>query len=516
MSNPLMPAAAAAAPVQRSGLQLLQESTSLPANWWLYSEAWEAIEKLCSRLAGASMVPQDFQGKPGNVFVALMAGLPLGLSALTCLQSIAVINGRPTLWGDAPVAQVLAHPSLVNIEETVSGTIKEGNRAHTVKVTRRLPSGVVRVVERSFSMDDAKTAKLWDKRGSTGQPTPWVTAPDRMLYNRARAFALRDSFADVLRGIRLAADADDGEPETIRPATFAVEAEAGAPAVQEVRITSGFVPEPEEPKPPAKEPRTRGKGKSKADAEPAAAAEAPKMTSADARGGEIVDPDPMGIADAQGQPIADPDFAVDDAATQPMEPQIHNLAKLTQQQPAEPKEVPLTKPQQTQLRAVPNEPEAAKKPAGLAHLPGWANMPQHEGVLGVLTVDGRPRTVHLSLAVWTAKHPMPNGKAGDVILRLLPGAADQPQLFVHAGSIFVTGNAKDQALVHLVRDAIVQSIMVLAPKAQVAAQELLAECNALAADTGQELDSFTEATLRTLVVFRAHLFNLANGTGAEV
>jgi hypothetical protein len=44
-----------------------------------------------------------------------------------------------------------------------------------------------------LSVADAK-GRLWTRKG------PWEHYPQRMLQMRARAFALRDGFADVLRG----------------------------------------------------------------------------------------------------------------------------------------------------------------------------------------------------------------------------------------------------------------------------------------------------------------------------
>jgi hypothetical protein len=60
-----------------------------------------------------------------------------------------------------------------------------------------------------FSVADAKKAGLWGKQG------PWTQYPKRMLQLRARGFALRDAFPDVLRGLVTAEEAQDypqGEP----------------------------------------------------------------------------------------------------------------------------------------------------------------------------------------------------------------------------------------------------------------------------------------------------------------
>jgi hypothetical protein len=122
--------------------------------------------------------------------VAIIYGMEFGLSPLMAMQKIAVINGRPTMWGDAVLALVQASGLLENIREGVEG--KDYDRYGFCEVMRK---GRTESTTRKFSMGDARRAKLLDKTG------PWQTYPDRMLQMRARAFALRDTFPDVLGGM---------------------------------------------------------------------------------------------------------------------------------------------------------------------------------------------------------------------------------------------------------------------------------------------------------------------------
>ena len=105
-------------------IEQMQTTGQLPQTWWTSNQTWQMLAKLCGQFANSNMVPSAYRDEPGNVMVAMAAGLPLGLSPLACLQSVAVINGKPTLYGDAPIAQVLAHPSLHEIKETHGGSIK--------------------------------------------------------------------------------------------------------------------------------------------------------------------------------------------------------------------------------------------------------------------------------------------------------------------------------------------------------------------------------------------------------
>lgn len=175
------------------------------------------VLRLADLLAKSSMVPEAYRGQPQDVVVAVLWGAEVGLGPLQSLQSISVINGRPAVWGDGALALVRSHPACAGVREGVEG---EGDDRHGwCEVVRRGEQPE----RRTFSVADAKRARLW------GKPGPWTQYPQRMLQMRARGFALRDVFADALRGVITAEEAADipEEPRLVPSAT----AEAPAPAV---------------------------------------------------------------------------------------------------------------------------------------------------------------------------------------------------------------------------------------------------------------------------------------------
>jgi len=149
-----------------------------------------ALSKL---MASSDMVPKDYKGKAANILLAMQFGSEVGLAPLQALQSIAVINGRPCLWGDGALALVMAHPDFEDIQETTEGTVAK------CVIRRKGRSPVIR----TFSDADATKAGLLNKEG------PWRSYRERMRSLRARGFALRDSFADALKGISIAEEAMD-------------------------------------------------------------------------------------------------------------------------------------------------------------------------------------------------------------------------------------------------------------------------------------------------------------------
>ena len=157
-------------------------------------------------LAKSSMVPRAYQGKAEDVLVAMQWGREIGLAPLQALQNIAVINGKPSVYGDAAMALVQASPVCEDIEETIEG---EGT-PNPVAVCIAKRKGRKPVVAK-FSLEDAKRAGLWGKSG------PWQAYPKRMMQMRARGFALRDAFPDVLKGLITVEEAQDF-PDQDRPA----------------------------------------------------------------------------------------------------------------------------------------------------------------------------------------------------------------------------------------------------------------------------------------------------------
>ena len=187
----------------------------------LTPQTWQEAEKLAKLLCKSKLVPPGFES-PDLCLIAILQGLEMGLPPMMALQRMALVEGKLTLWGDGALALVLRSGLCTSITEWMglAGPIGDGQNkgnehgdqsvldrdlifdplAHKreddwiafCEVTR---AGWDKPVRRSFSAQDAKRANLWKKEG------PWLDYPKRMLQMRARAFALRDAFADVLGGL---------------------------------------------------------------------------------------------------------------------------------------------------------------------------------------------------------------------------------------------------------------------------------------------------------------------------
>lgn len=180
-------------------------------------------KELAAIIATSGMVPKMYDGQPAKVLVAVQMGAELGISPMQAVQNILIINGKPSIYGD--MGKALLVREKVVIDEDDIDVIRQ-TRTGRCRITRpgRAP------VQRTFSEQDAKDARLWDerpqcegwrdgKRVLIDNPAPWHLYPLRQLAWRAFWFAARDCCADLLHGMRgleevldYGPDLDDGGP----------------------------------------------------------------------------------------------------------------------------------------------------------------------------------------------------------------------------------------------------------------------------------------------------------------
>lgn len=127
----------------------------------------------------------------------ILYGRQVGLNAWNSLKSIAIVEGTPTLYGDALMTIVQKSGLLEKYEYRYEGNFGEDDYKAIVVLKRK---GMISDVVTEFSVRDAKLAKLWLRKTKNGLDTPWSNYPNRMLLNRCRTYALREVFPDVLDG----------------------------------------------------------------------------------------------------------------------------------------------------------------------------------------------------------------------------------------------------------------------------------------------------------------------------
>lgn len=158
---------------------------------------FEVAKRIAHTLANSNLVPDAYRGRPNDCFVAINMGAELGMEPFQAIQSIAVIDGKPSIYGDGLIGLVRGSGKAEYIKEWYS---EDGLTAHC----ETLRKGEAHPVTAEYSMSDAMLAGIDTRKN-------WKKHPKRMLQMRARAYCLRDAYADVLKGLAAADEMYDHE-----------------------------------------------------------------------------------------------------------------------------------------------------------------------------------------------------------------------------------------------------------------------------------------------------------------
>lgn len=190
-------------------------------------QSFEDVQRVAKAAIAAGVGPATYKDDDevslAKATTAIMTGLELGVPPMQSLQNIAVINGRPMIWGELVPALLLAHGFKLHTEINGEGD----ERTALARITR--PNGDE--IARTFSAKQAKDAGLWDerklvKRKQYGEwkevpnDSPWFCYRDDMLIWKAVARAVKFGAADVTKGLAVREDMvrpDRDEPIDITP-----------------------------------------------------------------------------------------------------------------------------------------------------------------------------------------------------------------------------------------------------------------------------------------------------------
>lgn len=153
---------------------------------------------------------------PQKVVIGILKSIEVGLPPITGLSTIAIVRKRPCIWGDGAIALVQRTGLVDRIEQRFEGD-ETANKDPALTdfpdsfraVFRIWRKGQPEPYEGNFSVREARRAHLW---GNT-KKIPWIEYPRRMLMARARAYALREGFADALAGLSIREEIEDLPPE---------------------------------------------------------------------------------------------------------------------------------------------------------------------------------------------------------------------------------------------------------------------------------------------------------------
>lgn len=146
-------------------------------------------------LAKSQGIPMHFIGKPAAVFSAVQWGKELGVPPVTALNNMYNVNGKTAVSTALHYGLAAKHPDFRGMTKGKVTKPKEEAKVIVKRAFHVNGEEVINEYVGEFTMDNARTA------GLVRINSPWTSYPERMLYNRALAIALREAFPDVLAGV---------------------------------------------------------------------------------------------------------------------------------------------------------------------------------------------------------------------------------------------------------------------------------------------------------------------------
>lgn len=168
-------------------------------------ECYRVAQAVCT----ARMYPDDCKGSTdqetaSRVMMKIMKGSEVGFPPMTALATILIVNNRVAIWGDGALALCQNHRDFEGCREWFEGEMNLTEKSNWVakcEISRRVGTEI-KTTTRQFSWSDAMRAAL-NRKGTYQQ------YPGRMLQMRARAWTIRDSFADALSGLGIVEEVQD-------------------------------------------------------------------------------------------------------------------------------------------------------------------------------------------------------------------------------------------------------------------------------------------------------------------
>lgn len=177
-----------------------------------YGQAW----MLADLLQAGDMVPSSYKSAE-QVVIGLMKATEIKVSPISGLSGIMIVNNRPSVWGDLAQAlvqrsgQITDHSKEEIGDKPAPGTeLADWSLSYGWRVSFSR-KGQETAYVREYTVTDSKRAGLW----MDTKRRPWITDPSAMLFNRARARALRDGFSDCLLGMGIIEEDRDYAPEPL-------------------------------------------------------------------------------------------------------------------------------------------------------------------------------------------------------------------------------------------------------------------------------------------------------------
>lgn len=180
--------------------QAMEQPTAVGVSVWTDKEQFNQLLRAADMLSKTTMVPQGYQGKPQDCFLALEIAGRMGLSPLAVMQNMYMVKGKPSWAGQACMMLINSCGKFRDVRPVYTGTKGKDDRGCYIQAVRINDGEVVQGTEVTLKM---AAAEGWATNSK------WRNMPEQMLAYRAASFFARVYCPEALMGAQTVEEVED-------------------------------------------------------------------------------------------------------------------------------------------------------------------------------------------------------------------------------------------------------------------------------------------------------------------
>ena len=192
-------------------LAVVEQTTELATNnVWENKDQFNQLLRAAQMLSQTSIIPQSYQNKPQDCFVAIEMANRMGVSPMVVMQNMYVVKGKPSWAGQACTMLINSCGKFKDVKHIYTGEKGKPNRGCYVTATRISDGSQVDGVEVTMQMAQSEG---WTSNSK------WRNMPELMLAYRASTFFARVYCPEAMMGVQTAEEVYDADSTPINAAT---------------------------------------------------------------------------------------------------------------------------------------------------------------------------------------------------------------------------------------------------------------------------------------------------------
>ena len=196
---------------EEKGVAIVEQATQLTTNSvWENKDSFNQLLRVANMLSQTSIIPQSYQNKPQDCFVAIEMANRMGVSPMVVMQNMYVVKGKPSWAGQACTMLINSCGKFKDVKHIYTGEKGKPNRGCYVTATRISDGSQVDGVEVTMQMAQSEG---WTSNSK------WRNMPELMRAYRASAFFARLYCPEAMMGVQTAEEVYDADSTPINAAT---------------------------------------------------------------------------------------------------------------------------------------------------------------------------------------------------------------------------------------------------------------------------------------------------------